>query len=158
MAAPRILQIARFALLLVAVAALLPACASAGRVRVVCFAPPENPIAACQSAARAVLAQIGGNHPAAVAAVYLWRGCAPGAYCGLVRSMEELPLSATVAIRFGDGSPSVIRGVDRVSNVQDVSKRRPQVYELAGIDADGFVDMLLHTRGASVTSIGFPWV
>lgn len=94
----------------------------------------------------------------AVAAVYPWRGCPPGAYCGLVRSVGEIPLSATVAIRFSDGSRSVIRVVDYVSNVQDVSKRRPQVYELAGIDADGFVTMLLNTRGASVTSTGFPWL
>jgi hypothetical protein len=135
---------------------MLSACTSAGRVQIVCYAPPENPITACQSAARAVLAQIGGSRPAAVAAVYPWRGCPPGAFCGLVRSTGQIPLSATVAIRFSDRSPSVIRDLDHVSNVQDVSKRRPQVYELAGIDADGFIAMLLHTRGASVTSIGFP--
>jgi hypothetical protein len=70
--------------------------------------------------------------------------------------MEEIPLSATVAIRFSDGSASVIRGVDYVSNVQDMSKKRPQVYELAGIDAGRFVAMLLHARSASVKSIGFP--
>ncbi|HYM52837.1 MAG TPA: hypothetical protein VEW45_05040 [Candidatus Dormibacteraeota bacterium] len=141
----------------VAVAATLAlsACASGPRVEVVC---DENGAGQellgyhCGRVAEAVLTEIGGSAPVEAIVVLGWRGCIPGAFCGLqATTAPPSPVSAVVGVRFADGEPSILRVVG------DVSARRLDVAGIIWIEPDRFIDsMIPPPRGAWVTSVRLP--
>jgi hypothetical protein len=145
-AAPRMIRLLG---LLAAVAVIALWAYFAGpRVRVVCYG--GGTVTGCARAADAVLAEVGAGHFIGAVAVYVWRGCPPGAYCPLVGDAPPAPLSATVGVRFADGAPSVLR------DVGDLAGWPMAVYEIEGYEADQFIDAVLPTRGAWETWVRQP--
>jgi hypothetical protein len=118
------------------------------RLRVVCYG--GGTVTDCARAADAVLADAGGGRPIAAVAVYAWRGCPPGAYCGLVEDPLPAPFSALVGIRFADGTHSLMR------DVGDLAAHPIAVHEIEGYQPDQFIDGVLGTRGASETWVRQP--
>jgi hypothetical protein len=116
---------------------------AAPRVRVVCYG--SGTVTECARAADAVIARVGRSQSVDAAAVYTWRGCPPGAHCPLRLDSRIAPLSASVGVRFADGSPSVLRSVDRLGSWPMA------VIEAGGNQPDRFVEMMLQTRGVQET-------
>jgi hypothetical protein len=132
----------RLAGLALAAALALSACTSEPRAPLVCYHLDAED---CLRVAAAVLAEDDFEARASLVAVVAYRGCFPGAFCGLMASEGLPPLTATVGIRFDDGRKPVLR---QLGSLED---RPLQVSDgPMNIDADGFIDAYRNTRGVLV--------
>jgi hypothetical protein len=142
------MSIRRFLTFALGSALLLTACASQ-RVDAVCYgngAPVTAIQVHCQHAAGVVLSRV--SVPVERAAIEVWRGCFPGAYCPLL-AQTDFSFHAAVAIRFTDGS-------SRLFAVDNLQERFAHVGVMGGIDPDRFLETLIHTRGSLMVSVAIP--